>query len=232
MRKTDEKVNAADKKPRLKDEKIAVDTKAIFEYDRQFLPSVIAGTDEAGRGPLAGPVVCAACVMPMDGDMIDGIFDSKRVGEAKRERLFELITSRALSYHIAVIDRETIDGINILQATKLGMKQAVEGLSVQPDLLLADAVTKLDIAVPYRSIIKGDAKSYHIAAASILAKVYRDRLMRKMDADYPQYGFASNKGYGTPEHIRALLSCGACPQHRVTFIKNFTGEQREQQTKG
>lgn len=195
-------------------------TETIFNFDKSFNTVLLAGMDEAGRGPLAGPVVCACCIMPLE-NMIDGINDSKKVSEKKREELFKLITMSALDYSVSIIDHKTIDEINILNATKLGMKQAADGLKLKPELLLVDAVTKLDISCPYESIIKGDAKSYNIAAASILAKVTRDRIMIEYDKQFPYYGFTKNKGYGTQLHIDGLLKYGACPIHRQTFIKNF-----------
>lgn len=193
-------------------------TTKLVEFDGGFGAARLCGVDEAGRGPLAGPVSVCACVM--HGEPIVGIDDSKKLSERKREELFERIIAVA-DYCVVLIDRETIDEINILQATKLGMKRAVEGLSVAPDHAVIDAVKGLDISVPYTSVVKADAKSYCVAAASIIAKVTRDRLMRELDKKYPQYGFARNKGYGTAEHIAALKAIGACPEHRVTFIKNF-----------
>lgn len=195
-------------------------TKELFDFDKSFHQELVAGVDEAGRGPLAGPVVCAGCIMPLS-DMIEGINDSKAVKELTREILYDIIIERAISFSISVIDERIIDKINILNATKLGMKNAIEGLSVIPNIILVDAVTKLDIKFPYESIIKGDAKSYNIAAASILAKVTRDRIMREYDKKYPDYGFIKNKGYGTKIHITALEEFGASEIHRQTFIKNF-----------
>lgn len=191
----------------------------LIEFDRSFGAQKLCGVDEAGRGPLAGPVAVCACVMPTDIPVI-GIDDSKKIGEAKRESLFEAITEVA-DYCVVLIDRETIDRINILEATKLGMAQAVNGLKNKPDHAVIDAVKGLNIDVPYSSVIKADAKSYCTAAASIIAKVTRDRLMRQLDSEYPQYGFAKNKGYGTSAHIDALKKFGACDAHRRTFIKNF-----------
>lgn len=181
----------------------------------------IAGIDEAGRGPLAGPVVVAAVIMPKDS-MIEGINDSKKVSEKKRELLYEQIINEAISYSVGIIDQNEIDKINILNATKEGLTQAVRGLSVKPDEILVDALTKIDTTgIPYISIIKGDAKSYSIAAASIIAKVTRDRIMRQWDEIYPQYGFSKHKGYGTKMHIEAIKECGICPLHRISFVKNF-----------
>lgn len=198
-------------------------TLRLLEYDRSFGAERLAGVDEAGRGPLAGPVSVCACVMPTEIPII-GINDSKKLSENMRERLYEKIIDVA-DYCVVLIDCDTIDEINILNSTKLGMKQALAGLKIRPQLALVDAVKGLDTDIPYNPIIKGDAKSYNIAAASIIAKVTRDRLMRELDKTYPQYGFARNKGYGTAEHIAALSLFGACPQHRRTFIKKFVATE-------
>ncbi len=197
-------------------------TMRLVEFDRAFGANILAGVDEAGRGPLAGPVSVCACVMPAD-ELIVGIDDSKKLSEKKREDLYEKIVAVA-DYCVVLIDIQTIDRINILQATKLGMKRAIEGLKTTPELAVIDAIKGLDISVPFEPVIKGDAKSYCTAAASIIAKVTRDRLMRELDRKYPQYGFIKNKGYGTAEHIDALKTYGACPEHRKTFIKNFITE--------
>lgn len=196
-------------------------TEELFNYDKSFAVEGLAGVDEAGRGPLAGPVVTACCMLPLD-EMIKGINDSKKVSEKKREKLFDEIISKA-NYAISIVDCETIDDINILAATKKAMTECIEKMPVKPQLVLVDAVD-LDVDVKLKSIIKGDATSYNIAAASILAKVTRDRIMREMDALYPEYGFAKHKGYGTKEHIDALIKYGPCPIHRMTFIKNFIGK--------
>lgn len=181
----------------------------------------IAGIDEAGRGPLAGPVVVASVIMPEDS-MIEGVNDSKKVSEKKREKLYDLIIEEAISYSIAVIGHDEIDEINILNATKKGLTTCVKELDVKPNLIIVDALDKIDTnGIPYNSIIKGDAKCYSIAAASILAKVTRDRIMREWDIVYPQYGFAGHKGYGTAKHIAAIKQYGLCPIHRRSFTKNF-----------
>lgn len=197
----------------------------MFEYERKAQSegcNFIAGIDEAGRGPLAGPVCVACVVMPLgEEDIIEGVNDSKKLSEKKREELFEKIKEKALSYSIEFVDEKTIDKINILQATKLGMKKAVEHISVPIDLLLVDAVTGLDVDCKCLSIVHGDAKSYSIAAASILAKVSRDRLMEKYDEFYPEYHFAKHKGYGTKEHIALLKEFGPSDMHRKTFIRHF-----------
>ena len=188
-------------------------------YEKGF--KNICGIDEAGRGPLAGPVVVAGVIMPKDS-MIEGINDSKKVSEKKREKLYDLIIEEAISYSVAIIGQDIIDDINILNATKAGVTQVVEGLDVKPNLILIDALTHIDTkGIPYDSIIKGDAKCYNIAAASILAKVTRDRIMRQWDEIYPQYGFAAHKGYGTAKHIAAIKEYGLCPIHRRTFTTHF-----------
>ena len=197
----------------------------MFDYENKYTKlgyKLIAGMDEAGRGPLAGPVACAACIMPLD-DIIDGVNDSKKLTEKKREELFDKIIEKAIAFKVSFVDEKTIDEINILEATKKGMNEAVSGLFVKPDFVLVDAVKGLDLDVPYLPIIKGDALSYNIACASILAKVSRDRLMVEMDKMYPQYNFKKHKGYGTKEHIECLKKFGKCPIHRNSFIKHFVG---------
>ncbi len=181
----------------------------------------ICGIDEAGRGPLAGPVVIAGVIMPEDS-MIEGVNDSKKVSEKKRELLYDKIIEEAISYSVAIIGQDIIDDINILNATKTGVTKVVEGLDVKPNLIIIDALEHIDTkGIPYESIIKGDAKCYSIAAASILAKVTRDRIMREWDLVYPQYGFAKHKGYGTAQHIANIKEYGICPIHRRSFTKNF-----------
>ncbi len=191
--------------------------KKLYEKNIHF----ICGIDEAGRGPLAGPVVVGAVILPEDS-FIEGVNDSKKVSEKKREKLYEQITQEAIAYSVGIVDQKTIDEINILNATKLGVKLALEGLKQKPEIIMIDALNNLDtIGIPYISIIKGDAKSYSIAAASIIAKVTRDRIMRQWDEVYPIYGFAKHKGYGTAEHIRIIKENGPCILHRKSFIKNF-----------
>ena len=200
--------------------------KDTLVFEREMLAQgaeFIGGMDEAGRGPLAGPVVAAAVIMPLDC-VIEGVDDSKQVSEKKRERLYDEIVEKAIAYKICLVDEKTIDEINILNATKKAMTECVQGLSVRPDVVLVDAV-KLALEVPTKAIIKGDALSYSIAAASILAKVYRDRLMREYDKQYPQYGFAKHKGYGTKDHIEAIRTYGPCPIHRRTFITHFVDNE-------
>ena len=181
----------------------------------------ICGIDEAGRGPLAGPVVVAGVIMPEDS-MIEGVNDSKKVSEKKRELLYDKIIEEAISYSVAIIGQDVIDDINILNATKSGVTNVVKGLDVRPDLIIIDALQHIDTdGVPYDSIIKGDAKCYSIAVASIIAKVTRDRIMRQWNEIYPVYDFEKNKGYGTAEHIKALKDYGPCQIHRKSFIKHF-----------
>ncbi len=195
-----------------------------LEFENKHLENgcrYIAGVDEVGRGPLAGPVVCASVIMDLS-NIIEGIDDSKKVSEKKRELLFDKIINSAISYSICEISPEEIDEINILNATKKCMKNAVLGLQTKPDVVLVDSV-KLDIPYNTEAIIKGDLKSYTIGAASILAKVYRDRLMKKYSELYPEYGFERNAGYGTKEHIEKIKEIGPCQIHRKTFIKNFWG---------
>ena len=189
-------------------------------YNKENVKS-ICGIDEAGRGPLAGPVVVASVIMPKDS-MIEGVNDSKKVSEKKREKLYEEITNTAIAWGVGIIDQREIDEINILNATKKGLTNSLKELEIKPDLILVDALTNIDtLGIPYRSIIKGDAKSYSIAAASIIAKVTRDRIMRQWDELYPEYGFEKHKGYGTKMHIDAIKEYGPCPLHRKSFIKNF-----------
>ena len=181
----------------------------------------ICGIDEAGRGPLAGPVVVAGVIMPEDS-MIEGVNDSKKVSEKKREKLYDLILEEAISYSVAIIWQDVIDDINILNATKKGVTEVVDGLKIKPDLIIVDALEHIDTrGIPYESIIKGDAKCYDIASASIIAEVTRDRIMRKYDEMYPQYGFINHKGYGTAKHIAAIKEYGLCPIHRKSFTKNI-----------
>ena len=183
--------------------------------------NLICGIDEAGRGPLAGPVVVAAAIMPRNS-MIEGVNDSKKVSEKKREKLYDLITDEAIAYGVGIIDQKEIDRINILNATKEGLTMAVKELNPKPDLIIVDALSKIDTeGIPYKSIIKGDAKCYSKACASIIAKVTRDRIMRQWDEVYPQYGFIKHKGYGTAAHISAIKEYGLCPLHRLSFVKNI-----------
>lgn len=191
-------------------------------YERKHIENgckFVAGVDEVGRGPLAGPVVCCAVIMPLD-DLIQGVDDSKKLSEKKRESLAELIKQKAISYCIYEIWQDEIDSINILEAVKKCMTKAVEGLSVKPDITLVDGVdTHLNITAEY--VIKGDLNSYTIGCASIVAKVYRDNLMKDYAREFPEYGFEKHKGYGTKAHIEKIKEIGPCKLHRKTFIKNF-----------
>lgn len=190
-------------------------------YERKYAEDgVIAGLDEAGRGPLAGPVVAAAVILNPD-DPIRYVNDSKQLSEKRREELFEEIMKRAVSVGIGIESPETIDDINILQADYEAMRKALSQLQPQPQILLNDAVTIPQVSLHQVPIIKGDSKSLSIAAASIIAKVTRDRMMYDLDTLYPEYGFAKHKGYGTAEHIAAIRKYGPCPVHRRTFIGNF-----------
>lgn len=193
----------------------------MFEYELKMQQEgckYIAGIDEAGRGPLAGPVVVASVIMPLDSP-IEGVNDSKKLSAKKRDILYDKIIEQAIDIHVAVVSAETIDEINILNATKRGMLECIESLK-KVDCVLIDAV-KLQTNVKTVSIIHGDALSYSIAAASIVAKVTRDRLMLDYDKQYPQYNFAKHKGYGTAEHIKLLKEYGPCPIHRRSFIGHF-----------
>ena len=188
-------------------------------YERNI--EYICGIDEAGRGPLAGPVVVGAVILPQDS-FIEGVNDSKKISEKKREKIYDQILEEAISYSVGIVDQKTIDEINILNATKLGVKIALEGLKQRPDVIMVDALTNMDtLGIPYISVVKGDAKNYSIAAASIIAKVTRDRIMKEYDEIYPEYGFSGHKGYGTAKHIQAIKEYGICPLHRKTFTKNF-----------
>ena len=181
----------------------------------------VCGIDEAGRGPLAGPVVVASVILPVNS-MIEGVNDSKKISEKKREKLYEQIIEQAISYSVGIVDQKEIDRVNILNATKAGLTEAIKGLEIKPDIILVDALNNIDTCqIPYKSIIKGDAKSYSIAAASIIAKVTRDRIMRQWDEIYPTYGFKKHKGYGTSAHIHSIKENGICPLHRLSFVKNF-----------
>lgn len=196
----------------------------LFEYDRNLGYNRLCGIDEAGRGPLCGPVCAAAVILPPDAE-IDGLNDSKKLTEKKREALFDVICDTAVSYGIGFASVEEIETLNILQATFLAMCRAAEQLSVRPDMVLIDG-DKVPPNMPFsaRSLVKGDATSASIAAASVLAKVSRDRVLRKLDEQYPQYGFAKHKGYGTAAHFEALKQYGLSPVHRRSFLKKFLGE--------
>lgn len=188
-------------------------------YYRKQGKRFICGVDEVGRGPLAGPVSVCACIMDLDKPVM-GVRDSKKLTSKKRQELNVLIKQNCIDYFIVDIEEEIIDEINILNAVIKGVKEAVGGLQVKPDIVLIDAL-RVDLGIDTHSIIGGDDKSYSIAAASILAKVHRDKLMESLDEKYPLYGFCRNKGYGTPEHLRALGKVGPAPIHRRTFIKKI-----------
>ena len=197
-----------------------------LRFEREMLAAhaqYIAGVDEVGRGPLAGPVVCAAVILPLDeASLVEGVDDSKKVKESERERLAALIRERAVAYSVCEESAAAIDEINILEATKRCMKRCVEQLSVVPDVVFTDGNFRIGIDLPQLNIVKGDALSYSIGAASILAKAYRDALMCEYDAQCPQYGFAKHKGYGTKVHTDAIREYGLCEIHRKTFTKNFS----------
>ncbi len=193
----------------------------MLEFDRSRLASgMIAGVDEAGRGPLAGPVTAAAVVLPEDA-VIDGLNDSKKLSEKRREELFDVIRDKALAYAVYSVDEKRIDEINILQATFEAMRGAVGALDVIPDLVLVDGNRSPGLELPCETVVKGDSKSMSIAAASILAKVTRDRYMRRIAEIYPGYGFEKHKGYGTKAHYEAIERLGICDIHRRTFLKNI-----------
>ena len=205
-------------------EKELARTEAMSVYEKEYgACRYICGIDEVGRGPLAGPVVAGAVILPKDGSILY-LNDSKKLSEKKREALYEEIMERAVATGIGIVGSARIDEINILQATYEAMRMAISNLKVEPDLLLNDAVTIPQVSIRQVPIIKGDAKSVSIAAASIIAKVTRDRLMVEYDQILPEYGFASNKGYGSAEHIAALKKYGPSPIHRRSFIHNFIEE--------
>ncbi len=213
-----------EERARLRLEKETARTESLMVYERRFASKgLIAGIDEVGRGPLAGPVCACAVILPSD-HLILWLNDSKKLSAKKRESLYEVIMAEAVSIGMAMEPPEVIDDINILQATYSAMRKAVMSMNPQPEFLLNDAVTIPGIEIPQCPIIHGDATSVSIAAASIIAKVTRDRLMEEYDALYPMYGFARNKGYGTAEHIAALKKYGPCPIHRRSFIGHFVQE--------
>lgn len=193
---------------------------AIYEQYGMIGAVLICGVDEAGRGPLAGPVAAGACILPADHDILY-INDSKKLTPKKRDQLYDIIREEAIAFHVALVSPERIDEINILQATYEAMREAITALNPAPAAVVADAVTIPELQIPQIGIVKGDARCASIAAASILAKVTRDRLMEEYDAQYPEYGFAGHKGYGTKAHIDALKAYGPCPIHRRTFITHF-----------
>lgn len=208
----------------LKGEKLEKELERLEEmraYEREYDScAFICGVDEAGRGPLAGPVAAGAVILPKDCRILY-LNDSKKLSPKRRQELFEEIKEKAIAWNVGLASPERIDEINILQATYEAMAAAIQGLKVTPQVLLNDAVTIPGIDLPQVSIVKGDAKSVSIAAASILAKVTRDRMMEEYDSLYPEYGFGKHKGYGTAAHIQAIKEYGPCPIHRLTFIKKF-----------
>ena len=207
---------------RLEKEMQRLEEMCRYEKEHQDC-AFICGIDEAGRGPLAGPVVAGAAILPKDSRILY-LNDSKKLSEKRREELFVQIQKEALAWSVGIVGPERIDELNILQATYEAMRQAIEGLSRKPDLLLNDAVTIPGVEIPQIPIVKGDAKSLSIAAASILAKVTRDHMMAEYDKLYPEYGFGKHKGYGTAAHMEAIRRLGPCPIHRRTFIKKIVGE--------
>ncbi len=209
-----------------------VDTQKIFNHDLALLNSntkYIAGMDEVGRGPLAGPVVTACVIMPYN-KMLDGVYDSKKLTQKAREKLSQQIMETAIAVSVNQISQDIIDEINILNATKESMKASFNNLKVKPDLLLIDAV-KLNVCKQERAIIKGDETSYAIACASIVAKVYRDKLMQEFAETYPEYDFEHNMGYGTKKHTQAILAHGVTPIHRLSFLNKLLGAEKCQEIK-
>lgn len=197
-----------------------------YEFEKAAVNSgfsCICGVDEAGRGPLAGPVCAAAVILP-DGAVIEGLDDSKKLTEKKRERLYDIIKETAVAYSVAYGTLEEIETVNILEATYLAMNRAIEGLSVKPDFALIDGNrVPRGIKIPCETVVKGDSKSMSVAAASVLAKVTRDRLMLEYDKKYPEYNFKKHKGYGTKEHTELIKQYGPCEIHRLSFLKNILG---------
>lgn len=192
-------------------------------YQRGY--KLVCGVDEAGRGPLCGPVVTAAVILNKD-EMIEGVNDSKKLSEKKRENLYDIITKKAIAVGVGISDVDIIEDINILNATKLAMKQAINNLKINPDFVLIDGNQMIDIDIDAQTVVSGDAKSESIAAASIIAKVTRDRLLKDYDKKYPEYGFAKHKGYGTKAHIEAIKKYGLTPIHRKSFCSKFIKEDK------
>ncbi|MDP4117765.1 MAG: ribonuclease HII [Bacillota bacterium] len=210
--------------PKTKEEKIE-HSRLMVEFDSLFGYDLIAGVDEAGRGPLAGPVFAGAVILPTDC-AIEGIDDSKKLSEKKREELFELITEKAIAWAVASVDEKEIDEINIRNATYKAMNMAVNSLKAMPEYVIVDGDAVTNMEIPHMCVIKGDAKSRSIAAASILAKVSRDRYLMELDKQYPEYQFAKHKGYGTKLHTEMILKYGPCPIHRRTFLKKLLDEEK------
>lgn len=220
-----QRIKEKEERARIRLEKEMARTKAMSVYEERFADKgYLCGIDEVGRGPLAGPVMAGAVILPKDHPILY-LNDSKKLTPKKRDELYEVIMKEAVAVGIGSEDEKTVDRINILQATYSAMRKAIQKLEVKPDFLLVDAVTIPDTGIPECPIIKGDAKSVSIAAASIVAKVTRDRLMIQYDQLYPEYHFAKNKGYGTAEHIAALKKYGPCPIHRRSFIRKILEEK-------
>lgn len=212
--------------PKLTKEEELIRQKAMWEYENRLKSNgyrLVAGVDEAGRGPLAGPVYAAAVILKEDA-VIDGINDSKKLSEKRREELYDKIIENAVAYSVFSVDEKTIDEINILNATHIAMNGAVDNLLVPPDFVIIDGNSIKNMLTPHETIIKGDSKSISIAAASILAKVSRDRYITQIAEKYPEYGFEKHKGYGTKAHNEAILKYGPSPIHRKTFLKKLLGE--------
>lgn len=198
-----------------------------YSFEKQFRSegyTLVCGTDEAGRGPLAGPVVAGACILP-DGLIIEGLDDSKKLTEKKRERLFDEICEKALCWSVALSTPEEIDEINILNASLQAMRRAIDGLSMRPDFVLVDGNVDRDFQIPAKAVVGGDGIVQSIAAASVLAKVTRDRMCAELDKEYPMYGFAKHKGYPTPAHKLAVYEYGPCPEHRRSFLSFLTRDK-------
>ena len=201
--------------------------KSLWIYEKELTQkgyACVAGVDEAGRGPLAGPVFAAAVILP-EGEIIEGINDSKKLSPKKRDELYDIIREKAIAVSSASVDEKTIDEINILNATYLAMQKAVAGLNPKPDFVLVDGNRAPELDIECDTLVKGDAKSISIAAASIVAKVERDRYIIEMAKKYPEYGFEKHKGYGTKEHCEAILKYGPSPIHRKTFLKKLLGDK-------
>ncbi len=204
-------------------EEIAAKAQLMKDFDGLFGYELLAGVDEAGRGPLAGPVFAAAVILPPDL-IIEGIDDSKKLSEKRRQELFDIITEKAIAWAVASKDEKVIDEINIRNATYKAMNEAVKALKTKPEYVIVDGDAVKDMEIPHTCVIKGDAKSAAIAAASILAKVSRDRYLIELDKKYPEYQFAKHKGYGTKLHSELILKHGPCPVHRRSFLKKLLGE--------
>ncbi len=209
--------------PKLTKEEILAHAESMRQFDSLFGFELLAGVDEAGRGPLAGPVFAAAVILPPDL-IIEGLNDSKKLSEKKRDALFDIIKEKAVAYAVASVDEKEIDEINIRNATYKAMNMAVNMLNIKPEYVIVDGDAVTNMEIPHECVIKGDAKSRSIAAASILAKVSRDRFLLELDEKYPQYQFAKHKGYGTALHTALIKEFGPSPVHRMSFLKNILGK--------